>query len=112
MSIDEVGEYVTVLCLEGGDHGDDALHEPAAGFAVGSEAPSAPDYRSTQLALGEVVGRGQSRFVEEAPHGVLDSEEVATHGARLRSRPTRSAALLEQPLYAFPFGGDALQHGG
>lgn len=54
--VSQEGKGITVLVLEAGDDGEDALGEATAAFTVSARAELAPDHRPPERALGEVVG--------------------------------------------------------
>src|SRR6202165_4585884 len=75
----EEGECVTLLLLEGGGHGEDALDEAAAPLAVGAEADLAPDDGVAESALGLVVRGLDAVGVDEGEEGRLVLQDVLGH---------------------------------
>jgi len=73
-SMDQEFEYATALLSAGSCHGEDALHESAASFALRSKATLPPQNRSPDGSLGCIVSRWNALMVYKRPQvlGLFD----------------------------------------
>lgn len=104
--VDQEGEGVALLSLEGGDDGHDAFDKVATADAVGTKAELAPDDQPAEQALSEIVGGRQIGLLQEAPHGVLVGQESTAKAATLLRSIDGRGPAFPQALHAFALGRD------
>ncbi len=92
-SIGEIVEDIAVLLSELCHSRQDAFHEAASAFTLGSEAATSPDDCAPQASLGTIVRGIYIRHFDECPERTPELQDVFTEPPALLT--SESLALFE-----------------